>query len=188
MWKKLIPFRSKKKQKMALQTLHDLHEMVGILDKWARHGLIFWRRKDNILIIEEYVALLKLAEGRKGFLNFLNQIVVWQNSKLIGEAYESHRVHVETEAVRKAQRKFANLTKADIMRIRKNARENMEMIPLEQLDYIKEFDIFVVRANAPSAQDATEESGQLLALGHYDGKKVEMALYEDIKYNLLKED
>ena len=42
MWKKLNPFRSKKKQKMALQTLHDLHEMVGILDKLARHGLILW--------------------------------------------------------------------------------------------------------------------------------------------------
>ena len=188
MWKKLIPFRRKKKQKIALQTLRDLHEMVGILDKWARHGLIFWRRKDNILIIEEYVALLKLAEGRKGFLKFLNQIVVWQNSKLIDEAYETHSIKVETEAVRKAQRKFANLTKADIMRIRQEARENMPMLPVEQLDYIKEFDIFVVRSGAPSVQDATVESGQLLVIGHYDGKKVEMALYEDIKYNLLKED
>ena len=173
---------------MALQTLHDLHEMVGILDKWARHGLIFWRRKDNILIIEEYVALLKLAEGRKGFLKFLNQIVVWQNSKLIDEAYESHRVHVETEAVRKAQRKFANLTKADIMRIRQEARENMQMLPIEQLDYIKEFDIFIVRANAPSVNQATESNGQLLAVGHYDGEKVEMAMYDDIKHNLKNEE
>ena len=188
MWKKLNSFRSKKKQKKALQTLHDLHEMVGILDKWARHGLIFWRCKDNILIIEEYVALLKLAEGRKGFLKFLNQIVVWQNSKLIDEAYESYSMKVETEAVRKAQRKYANLTKADIMRIRQEARENMPMLPIEQLDYIKEFDIFVVRSGAPSVQDATVESGQLLVLGHYDGQKVEMALYEDIKYNLLKQD
>ena len=185
MWKKLNLFRSKKKQKIALQTLHDLHEMVGILDKWARHGLIFWRRKDNILILEEYVALLKLAEGRKGFLKFLNQIVVWQNSKLIDEAYELHRVHVETEAVRKAQRKFANLTKADIMRIRQEARENMPFISPEQLDYIKEFDIFVVRANAPSAQEATEASGQLLAIGHFDGEKVEMAMYDEIKHNLI---
>lgn len=179
------PFRSKKKKlKKALQNLRDLHEMVGILDKWARHGLIFWRRKDNILIIEESVALLKLAEGRKGFLKFLNQIAVWQSSQLIDEAYETHRIKVETEAVRKAQRKFANLTKADIMRIRQEARENMPMLPIEQLDYIKEFDIFVVRASAPSTQEATEESGQLLALGHYDGEKVEMAMYEDIKLNL----
>ena len=187
MWNKLNPFRSKKKKqlKKALQNLHNLHEMVGILDKWARHGLIFWRRKDNVLIIEEYVALLKLAEGREGFLKFLNQVAVWQSSKLIDEAYETHSIKVETDAVRKAQRKYANLTKADIMRIRQEARENMQMLPIEQLEYIKEFDIFVVRANAPSAQEATEASGQLLALGHYDGEKVEMAMYDEIKHNLI---
>ena len=184
MWN-LFKSKKKKKQEKDLQNLRDLHEMVGILDKWARHGLIFWRRKDKLLIIEESVALIKLAEGRKGFLNFLNQIAVWQSSKLIDEAYEAHRIKVETDAVRKAQRKYANLTKADIMRIRQEARENMQMLPIEQLEYIKEFDIFVVRANAPSAQEATEASGQLLALGHYDGEKVEMAMYDDIKHNLI---
>lgn len=180
------PFRSKKKkaQKKALQNLRDLHEMVGILDKWARHGLIFWRRKDKILIIEEVVALMKLAEGRNGFLKFLNQVAVWQSSKLIDEAYNTHSIKVETDAVRKAQRKYANLTKTDIMRIRQEARENMPMLPIEQLEYIKEFDIFVVRADAPSIQDATKEDGHLLALGHFDGEKVEMAMYEDIKYIL----
>ena len=183
MWN-LFRSKNKKRQKKALQNLRDLHEMVGILDKWARHGLIFWRRKDKLLIIEETVALIKLAEGRKGFLKFLNQIAVWQSSKLIDEAYESHSIKVETEAVRKAQRKYANLTKADIMRIRQEARENMSMLPIEQLEYIKEFDIFVVRADAPSIQDATKEDGHLLSLGHFDGEKVEMAMYEDIKYIL----
>lgn len=183
MWN-LFRSKNKKRQKKALQNLRDLHEMVGILDKWARHGLIFWRRKDKLLIFEETVALMKLAEGRKGFLKFLNQIAVWQSSKLIDEAYETHSIKVETDAVRKAQRKYANLTKADIMRIRQEARENMPMLPIEQLEYIKEFDIFVVRADAPSIQDATKEDGHLLALGHFDGEKVEMAMYEDIKYIL----
>ena len=183
MWN-LFKSKKKKNQEKDLQNFRDLHEMVGILDKWARHGLIFWRRKDKLLIIEESVALIKLAEGRKGFLNFLNQVAVWQSSKLIDEAYETHSIKVETDAVRKAQRKYANLTKADIMRIRQEARENMPMLPIEQLEYIKEFDIFVVRANAPSAQEATQESGQLLALGHYDGENVEMAMYDDIKHIL----
>ena len=128
--------------------------------------------------------MLKLAEGRKGFLNFLNQVAVWQSSKLIEDAYEAHRINVETSAVHKAQKQFANLTKADIQRIRQNARANMEPLPIEKLDYVKEFDIFVVRSNALSAQEATEEGGQLLALGHYDGKDVEMAMYDDIKYIL----
>ena len=178
-------FKRKNKQ---LKELKDLAAMTAIFEKWSRRGVVFWRKKDKILIIEEYLAMLKMSEGRDGFLKFLNQVAMWQNNNIAQEAYETHRLKVETEAVRKAQRKYANLTKADIMRIRQEARENMPMLPIEQLDYIKEFDIFVVRACAPSVQDATVESGQLLVLGHYDGKKVEMALYEDIKYNLLKED
>ena len=177
-----------KRKNKKLKELQELAAMTAIFEKWSRQGVIFWRKKDNILIIEEYLAKLKMSEGREGFLKFLNQVATWQNNIIIQEAYAAHCLKVETNAVRKAQRKFANLTKADIMRIRQEARENMPMLPIEQLDYIKEFDIFVVRACAPSVQDATVESGQLLALGHYDGKKVEMALYEDIKYNLLKED
>ena len=175
------PFKRKNKK---LKELQDLAVMTAIFEKWSRQGLIFWRKKDNILIIEEYLAKIKMAEGREGFLKFLNQVATWQNNIIIQEAYAAHCLKVETDAVRKAQRKYANLTKADIMRIRQEARENMPMLPIEQLEYIKEFDIFVVRANAPSAQEATEESGQLLALGHFDGEKVEMAMYDDVKHIL----
>ena len=176
------PFRRKNKH---LKELQDLAAMTAIFEKWSRQGVIFWRKKDKILIIEEYLAMLKMSEGRDGFLKFLNQVATWQNSILIQEAYSAHCLKVETDAARKAQRKYANLTKADIMRIRQEARENMPMLPIEQLDCIKEFDIFVVRASAPSAQEATEESGQLLALGHYDGEKVEMAMYDEIKHSLI---
>ena len=176
------PFRRKNKR---LKELQDFAAMMGIFENLSRRGVVLWRKKDNILIIEEYFVMLKMAEGREGFLKFLNQVATWQNNIIIQEAYSAHCLKVETDAVRKAQRKYAALTKADIMRIRQEARENMPMIPLEQLDYIKEFDIFVVRANAPSAQDATEDSGQLLAIGHYDGEKVEMAMYDEVKHNLM---
>lgn len=175
------PFRSKNKK---LKELQDLATMTAIFENLSRREVIFWRKKDNILIIEEYLAMLKLEEGREGFLKFLNQVATWQNNILIQESYAARCLTFETEAVRKAQRQFTSLTKADIQRIRQNARDNMPVIPIEQLDCIKEFDIFVVRASAPSAQDATEESGQLLALGHYDGEKVEMAMYDDVKYIL----
>ena len=175
------PYRRKNK---TFEELKDLAAMMAIFENLSRQGVIFWRKKDKILIIEEYLAILKMSEGRDGFLKFLNQVATWQNNILIQEAYESYFLKVETDAVRKAQRKYASLTKADVMRIRQEARENMPMLPLEQLDYIKEFDIFVVGAKAPSAQDATEERDQLLVLGHYDGEKVEMAMYDDIKHIL----
>ena len=177
-----------KRKNKKLKELQDLAAMTAIFEKLSRQGVIFWRKKDNILIIEEYLAKLKMAEWRDGFLKFLNQVAIWQNSILFQEAYEAYFLKAETEAVREAKRKYASLTKADIQRIRQYARENMLIIPIDQLDCIKEFDIFVVRSHAPSSQDATEENSQLLALGHFDGEKVEMAMYEDIKYNLLKED
>ena len=176
------PFRRKNKH---LKELQDLAAMMGIFEILSRRGVVFWRKKDNILIIEESFVMLKMAEGREGFLKFLNQVATWQNNIIIQEAYSAECLKVETDAVRKAQRKYANLTKADIQRIRQETRENMPMIPLGQLDCIKEFDIFVVRASAPSAQDATEASGQLLALGHFDGEKVEMAMYDEVKHNLM---
>ena len=179
------PFRRKNKH---LKELQDLAAMTAIFEKWSRQGVIFWRKKDKILIIEEYLAMLKMSEGRDGFLKFLNQVATWQNSILIQEAYSAHCLKVETDAVRKAQRKYANLTKADITRIRQEAIENMPMLPIEQLDCIKEFDIFIIRANAPSVNHATEANGQLLAVGHYDGEKVEMAMYEDIKHNLKNDE
>ena len=175
------PFRRKNK---TFEELKDLAAMTAIFEKLSRRGVIFWRKKDKILIIEEYLAMLKISEGREGFLKFLNQVATWQNSILFQEAYEAYFLKVETEAVRDAQRKYASLTKADVMRIRQNVREKMPIVVPEQIGCIKEFDIFVVRANAPSAQDATVESGQLLALGHYDGEKVEMAMYDEIKHIL----
>lgn len=175
------PFRRKNKH---LKELQDLAAMTAIFEKWSRQGVIFWRKKDKILIIEEYLAMLKMSEGRDGFLKFLDQVATWQNNILIQEAYAAHCLKVETEAVREAQRKYASLTKADIQRIRQYARENMPIIPINQLDCIKEFDIFVVRANATSAQEATEENSQLLALGHFDGENVEMAMYDEIKHIL----
>lgn len=176
------PFKRNKQDK--LQELRDLATITSILNEFERHGLIHWQRRDKILVIEESLVKLKLAEGRSGFLKFLNQVAMWQNNNIAQEAYEAHRLKVETEAVRKAQAQFAMLTKEYLQRIRQNAREQMPIIPLEQLKFIKEFDIFVVRADAPSIQDATKEDGHLLALGHYDGEKVEMAMYEDIKYIL----
>ena len=176
------PFKRNKQDK--LQELRDLATITSILNEFERHGLIHWQRRDKILVIEESLVKLKLAEGRSGFLKFLNQVAMWQNNNIAQEAYETYRLKVETEAVRKAQAQFAMLTKEDLQRIRQNAREQMPIIPLEHLKFIKEFDIFVVRADAPSIQDATKEDGHLLVLGHFDGEKVKMAMYEDIKYIL----
>lgn len=181
-------FFKRNKQKKQLREIRNLSTMFGILDQLSKRGNIYWKEKDNILLIEERFALLKIAEGKEGFQKFLEQVATWQNYKLITTAYEQRVLEIETEAVRHAQQDNPNQTNADIYRIRQHARTTMSEIKLESLDVIREFDIMIIRATAPSAKDATQENGQLLAVGHFDGTQVEMAMYEDVKHALHNEE
>ena len=175
-------FRRKSKNKEVQQ----IASMFAILDTFARRGLIYWKAKGKMLLIEESLATVKLAEGIFGFQRFLDQVAAWQNYRLISEAYEARRIDIEAKAVREAQKKSGvKLADADIDRIRQNARANMQEINPDKLAIVHEFDILVIRATAPSREEATAEAGQLLAVGHYDGRKVEIAMYDDIKDTLI---
>ena len=175
----------KRKKKKQMKELTQLSQAFAIITEFNRRGLIHWQTKDKILLIEESLAVVQMAQGEERFRNFLNHAANWQNFRLIRDAYDQARIDIEAKAVREAQQKDGRLSKADIQRIRQNARSKMDVIPVEQLPgLIREFDIMIIRANAISPQTAKEENGQLLALGHFDGKQVEMAMYEDIKHNL----
>lgn len=155
------------------------------LDKIEKKGILTWMRKGRYLLLEEPFAISILATGKKGAKNIFTMIALWQNFHIFLEAAEMLRIEAEIEAVRKAKKEHPSLTKEDIRRIRMNARNNMPALEPDKIDYIREFDLFVIRSSAPSAQDATEENGQLVALGHFDGKELQMAMYEDVKYNLM---
>lgn len=156
------------------------------LDEIEKKGLLTWMRGGRYLIIEQTFATSILATGKKGAKNIFTMVALWQNFHIFLEAAEQIRLDTELEAVRKAKKDHPSLTKADIRRIRMNARNNMPDLDPEKIDYVREFDLFVIRSSAPSAQDATEENGQLVALGHFDGKELQMAMYEDVKYNLMR--
>lgn len=206
-------FKNPFKKNKQLRELRALSASFAILDEFERRGILHYHRSkpDGVtarhsvtlaqartpssgsLLIEESLATLKLAEGEQGFRKFLEQVAQWQNYRLLQEAYEAHRIDTEAKAVREAKKQYANLSKADVERIRQNARDNLTT--LEPQNLITEFDLFIIRATAPSAEEALKEAssregqvGALLALGHYDGKKLEMALYDDIKHNLQKEE
>lgn len=182
------PFRKKGKGKKArMRELRNVAASFAIIDEFSRSNLIFWQVKNRMLLIREPLALFELGLGADKFKDFLKTVCDWQNFKLINEAYEQKRIEIEAAAVRRAQKESgAPLTDADVLRIRQHARSTMEQIPLEQLpNLIREFDILIIRESATSADTATEENGQLLAVGHYDGEKLEMAMYDDVKSSLV---
>lgn len=177
------PFRRKSKQD---KTLRNLVACDSIMRDLERRGLVHWQVKDKLFLIEESLAQIWLAYGEEIFKAALRSAAMWQNFQLIQEAYQNKAALVEAEAVRKAQKEHPDtaLTDADINRIRQNARANMPEIDPDTFSVIQEFDIMIIRAGAASENEATQTNGQLIALGHFDGSKLEFAMYDDIKHAL----
>ena len=177
------------KRKKAVNALKDLSGFTALLMKWERSGLFHWQVKGKTLLLEQSLAVSIMAMGSEIFKKFLDLLAQFKNTELIGNAYEQQRLDLETVAVRKAQEQTqTKLTDIDIQRIRQNARENMQHIDMKSImDAIHEFDIMIIRSSAISSADATQEGGELLAVGHFDGKKVEMAMWDEIKNDLTAE-
>lgn len=177
------------KRKKAGNALKDLSALAALITKWERSGLLHWQVKGKTLLLEQSLAVFVMSLGPEKFKKFLDLLAQFKNTELIGNAYEQQRIDLETAAVRKAQEQTqTKLTDIDIQRIRLDARKDMQHIDMESIhDAIHEFDIMIIRSNAISSADATEEGGQLVAVGHFDGKKVEMAMWDEIKNDLKEE-
>ena len=177
------------KRKKAVNVLKDLSNVTALFKDWERAGLLHWQVKGKTLLLEQSLAVSTMSMGPEKFKKFLNLLAQFKNAELIGNAYEQQRIELETAAVRDVQEKSSSkLTDADIQRIRQNARENMQHIDMKSiLDAINEFDIMIIRSSAISSADATQEGGELVAVGHFDGKKVEMAMWDEIKNDLKEE-
>lgn len=186
----LVAFILKRlKRKRAVDALKDLSGLTALFKDWERSGLFHWQVKGKTLLLEQSLAISTMSLGPEKFNKFLNLLAQFKNAELIGNAYEQQRIDLETAAGRDAQEKTSSkLTDADIQRIRLNARENMQHIDMKSiLDAIHEFDIMIIRSSAISSADATQEGGELVAVGHFDGKKVEMAMWDEIKNDLNAE-
>ena len=177
------------KRKKSVDALKDLSGLTALFKDWERSGLFHWQVKGKTLLLEQSLAISIMSLGPEKFKKFLNLLAQFKNAELIGNAYEQQRIDLETAAVRDAQEKTSSkLTDADIQRIRLNARENMQHIDMKSiLDAINEFDIMIIRSSAISSADATQEGGELVAVGHFDGEKVEMAMWDEIKNDLKEE-
>ena len=177
------------KRKKSVDALKDLSGLTALFKDWERSGLFHWQVKGKTLLLEQSLAISIMSLGPEKFKKFLNLLAQFKNAELIGNAYEQQRIDLETAAVRDAQKKTSSkLTDADIQRIRLNARENMQHIDMKSiLDAINEFDIMIIRSSAISSADATQEGGELVAVGHFDGEKVEMAMWDEIKNDLKEE-
>ena len=182
-WLRIALFAKYLRHRNELTHLAAVSETFASLEGLQEKGLILWMHKDHYLLIAEPVAVYVMAYGATFFKSFLYSVVDWQNYKNLQAAYEQERVRLEGEAIRREASQHDRLTMDDLDRIRRNAREQMHEINTDTLPLVKEFDIFIIRDSAPTAVDASVDNGQLVAVGHFDGSKIEMEMWEDIKHN-----
>lgn len=177
-----------RRQRKHLKELRAFATVFSEMEQKEKQGLLHWHPRNRQLLLEESLALAMLSKGAKKWKCFLQNILLWQCYNLAQEQAEADRIKAETQAVREAKRNNPSviLTESDINRIRQNARANMTERPAPRID---SFDIFIIRAIAQSATQASEATGELLAIGHYDiNGNMDLALWDDVKHNLRKEE
>lgn len=166
--------------------------MFGALSKMERNGLIVWDSRNRRLFIVESLAQVYIALGREQWQNFLLNASDYVNFTIAQTQAEQDRINAEMKAVRAAKRKHPLITKAEIERVRIEARTTIE--PREKINgQFEEFEFFIIRSNSyPSdvnsdtAAAEHEAAGQIISVGHINTNTgtLEMALWDDIKSRL----
>lgn len=177
------------------QNLHRLHvraQMFGALSKMERNGLIVWDSRNRRLFIVESLAQVYISLGREQWQNFLLNASDYVNFTIAQTQAEQDRINAEMKAVRAAKRKHPLITKAEIERVRIEARTAIE--PREKIKgQFEEFEFFIIRSNSyPSdvnsdtAAAEHEAAGHIISVGHINTNTgtLEMALWDDIKSRL----
>lgn len=162
-------FKRKRKEEKTT-TREEYASVFSSLDGLEKSGMISYDRRLHRLFIEQPIARVMLDQGEKGWLCFLQNCFLWLSYRLYGEAWDKLFLTEELKAVRRARKRFANLTAADIDRIKRARRAELQMSDLEP-PRIDGFEFFVVRetTDTPLPGDTNAVSGgEILLAGVYN--------------------
>lgn len=161
-------FKRKKKEEKGT-TREEYAAVFKTLDRLEEAGMICYDRKMRRLFIEQPVASV-MIQTEKGWLCFLQNCFVWLSYRLYSEAWEMYFTKEELTAVRRARKRFANLTAADIDRIKRARRKEIQMSDMEP-PRIDGFEFFVVRETTAEPQPGDTNAvpgGEILLAGVYN--------------------
>ena len=162
-------FKRRKRERTALASLQTYASAFAYLNTLRDSGLLLWQERNRRLFIMQPLAIIMMRNA-DSWRNFLTNCYLWQSYNLMLEAHE-HAIHrLESEAIRKAKRQYAGLTKADTERIRRSVRDEYEASNTPAK--IEPFEFYVIADNKnPSPrneeQDA-EQRGDITLVGYFD--------------------
>ena len=158
-----------RKEKQALASLQTYASAFAYLNTLRDSGLLLWQERNRRLFIMQPLAILMMRNA-ESWRNFLTNCYLWQSYNLMLEAHEHTITRLEGEALRKAKRQYAVLTKADMERIRRSVRDEYEASNTPAK--IEPFEFYVIADNKNpiprnEEQDA-EQRGDITLVGSFN--------------------
>lgn len=162
-------FKRRKRERTALASLQTYASAFAYLNTLRDSGLLLWQERNRRLFIMQPLAIIMMRNA-ESWRNFLTNCYLWQSYNLMLEAHEHTITRLEGEALRKAKRQYAVLTKADAERIRRSVREQYEASNTPAK--IEPFEFYVIADNPhplprTEEQDA-EQRGDITLVGYFD--------------------
>lgn len=161
----LFKRKHKQEEDIATRTIR----MFATFDAVQKEGLLSFDVKTRRLFIEEPLARSMMINAEK-WTAFLENAFYWLYYHQCQEAYEKYFQQEETKAVHRAQRKYAMLTHADVMRIRHARREEIKQDDVA-MPKVEPFEFYVVRAQSEKPNEETKRekpAGVIVLVGTYD--------------------
>ena len=154
------------KRRRHKRKLRELSQFVSVftsLDKLQDGGVLEWDGKNRRLFIDSDLALLMINQGADGWRMFIQNVYLWQYSKLCDRAWADYFQQEELKAVRDYQQKLkdnsqlstlrstsgrsqgenSQLSRSDIDRIREARRQEILQSDM-QAPKIEPFEFFIV--------------------------------------------
>jgi hypothetical protein len=177
-------FRKKKRERNALASVKNYASAFGHLNSLRDCGLLLWQERNRRLFIMQPLAILMMRNA-ESWRNFLTNCYLWQSYNLMIEAHEHTITRLEGEALRKAKRQYAVLTKADAERIRRSVRDEYEASNTPAK--IEPFEFYVIADNKNpiprnEEQDA-EQRGDITLVGVFnpETQQLEQVPWKDLR-------
>ena len=179
-------FWKKSSEKKSLENLKVYSSAFAYLNTLRDSGLLLWQERNRRLFIMQPLAIIMMRNA-ESWRNFLTNCYLWQSYNLMLEAHEHTITRLEGEALRKAKRQYAVLTKADAERIRRSVRDEYEASNTPAK--IEAFEFYVIADNPhpiprTEEQDA-EQRGDITLVGYFDPDtgQLEQVPWKELRIN-----
>lgn len=180
--------KQKREERCRLKDLRSLSDGFSLLSRLEQGGLLWFDEKNRRLMIEQSLTLVMINTGVEGWANFLRNCFLWQYERECRKAWDKYIRDEELNAVRRAAKKYAMMSRRDIDRVKDARRKEIQEGDIKP-PKVEGFEFFVIGGEKPDGDSSSANHNELIPGGsikavgwfHPDQEWPEMATWEEVR-------